>query len=197
VTDGTTTYTDPGFTSDDATAPNDAAFVNALLAAQASFNWTTHTWSHQFLGCNVAQPQALTSATPNATAGTLAAGSYSYEITAATAYGESEPSAVQTATVVTNGSVTLEWPDATNGTGAAGPGPTLALEEANHTGGTGFWATTCTARTRRRERSDSLVRLPKTHGRDHELHLHRHWRNDARWFTVEHRHRSDGDQSRH
>jgi len=67
------------------------------------------------------------------------AGSYSYEITAATAYGESEPSAVQTATVVTNGSVTLEWPDATNGTGAAGPGPTLALEEANHTGGTGFW----------------------------------------------------------
>jgi hypothetical protein len=139
VTDGTTTYTDPGFTSDDATAPNDAAFVNALLAAQASFNWTTHTWSHQFLGCNVAQPQALTSATPNATAGTLAAGSYSYEITAATAYGESEPSAVQTATVVTNGSVTLEWPDATNGTGAAGPGPTLALEEANHTGGTGFW----------------------------------------------------------
>ena len=39
-----------------------------------------------------------------------------------------------------DGSVTLTWPDATNGTGTAGtPGPTLCQEEANHTGGTGFW----------------------------------------------------------
>ena len=32
------------------------------------------------------------------------------------------------------------WPDATNGTGTDGtPGPTLSQEEADHTGGTGFW----------------------------------------------------------
>src|ERR1035438_1005353 len=138
ITDTAGTFTDPGYAAD-ANAPNDAALVNALLADQADFNWTTHTWSHQFLGCNVGQPQALTSATANATGGTLAAGSFSYEITAATAYGESEPSLAQTATVVTNGSVTLLWPDATNGTGTAGSGPTLWQEEANHTGGTGFW----------------------------------------------------------
>ena len=86
------------------------------------------------------QPQALTSVTANGSGGTFTAGSYSYEITAATAYGESEPSTAQTVTVGANGSVTLTWPEATNGTGANGtPGPTLAQEEANHTGGTGFW----------------------------------------------------------
>ena len=47
----------------DSTYPNDGAFVNALLADKADFNWITHTWSHQFLGCNAWQPQALTSVT--------------------------------------------------------------------------------------------------------------------------------------
>jgi hypothetical protein len=139
VADPGGTYTDPGQTVD-ATYPNDQGLVNALLADKADFNWVNHTWSHQFLGCIVWQPQALTSVTANATGGTLAAGSYSYEITAATAYGESEPSVAQSATVAANGSVTLDWPDATNGTGTGGTaGPTLAQEEANHTGGTGFW----------------------------------------------------------
>jgi hypothetical protein len=139
---GGTTYTDPG-QAVDATMPNDAAFVNALLADQADFNWTTHTWSHQFLGCNVWQPQALTSVVANASGGSFTAGAYSYEITAATAYGESEPSTTQTVTVAANGSVTLSWPDATNGVGADGvtKGPNLATEEADHTAGTGtgFW----------------------------------------------------------
>src|SRR5664279_5526876 len=140
VTDNGTTYTDPGQVVD-TTAPNDQGLVNALLADKADFNWINHTWSHEFLGCVVWQPQALTSATANATAGTLGAGTYSYEITAATAYGESEPSLPQGATTSgTTGSVTLSWPDATNGTGTDGTkGPTLAQEEANHTGGSGFW----------------------------------------------------------
>jgi hypothetical protein len=139
---GGTTYTDPG-QAVDATMPNDAALVNALLADQADFNWVTHTWSHQFLGCNVWQPQALTSVVANASGGSFTAGAYSYEITAATAYGESEPSATETVTVGANGSVTLSWPDATNGVGADGvtKGPNLATEEADHTAGTGtgFW----------------------------------------------------------
>ena len=119
---------------------NAGALVNALLANQSSFYWETHTWSHQFLGCSVWQPQALTSATANGTGGTFAAGAYSYEITAATAYGESEPSAARSVTVGANGSVALTWPEATNGTGTTGnAGPTLAQEEASHTGGTGFW----------------------------------------------------------
>src|SRR5664279_5347486 len=140
VTDNGTTYTDPGQVVD-TTAPNDQGLVNALLADKADFNWINHTWSHEFLGCVVWQPQALTSATANATAGTLGAGTYSYEITAATAYGESEPSLPQGATTSgTTGSVTLSWPDATNGVGTGGTaGPTLAAEEANHTGGSGFW----------------------------------------------------------
>ena len=35
----------------------------------------------------------------------------------------------------------MTWPEATNGTSTNGtlPGPTLAQEEASHTGGTGFW----------------------------------------------------------
>jgi hypothetical protein len=135
------TYTDPGHVTDVA-YPDDAAFVNALLGAKSNFNWVTHTWSHQFLGCTVWQPQALTSVTPNASGGSFTAGNYSYEITAATAYGESEPSLPQTATVAANGSVTLSWPDATNGVGTDGtPGPTLAQEEADHDAGTGtgFW----------------------------------------------------------
>jgi hypothetical protein len=133
ITDSGTTYTDPG-QAVDTTSPNDAAFVNALLAAKADFNWTNHTWSHQFLGCITAQPQAVTSVVPNATGGSFTAGSYNYEVTAATAYGESEPSTPSAVSVVANGSVTLTWPNATNG-----GGPTLSQEEAIHTGGSGFW----------------------------------------------------------
>jgi hypothetical protein len=139
VTDGSTTYTDPGQVIDSGD-PNDAGLVNALLADQSDFNWITHTWSHLFLGCTVWQPQTLTSVTASGSGGTFTAGAYSYEITAATAYGESEPSTAQSVTVGANGSVALTWPEATNGTGTDGtPGPTLAQEEANHTGGTGFW----------------------------------------------------------
>ena len=139
TTDGSTTYTDPG-QSVAAGNTNAGALVNALLANQSSFYWETHTWSHQFLGCTVWQPQALTSATANGTGGTFAAGAYNYEITAATAYGESEPSTAHPVTVGANGSVALSWPEATNGTGTTGnAGPTLAQEEASHTGGTGFW----------------------------------------------------------
>ena len=107
--------------------------MNELLAQQANFNWITHTWSHLYLGCTAFQRLPLDHVTAGAGA-SLAAGSYSYEVTAATAYGESEPSLPQTVTVGTNGSVSLSWPDATNG-----GGPTLAQEEASHTGGTGFW----------------------------------------------------------
>ena len=139
VTENGATYTDPGVVADPS-APNDTAFVNALLANQGSFNWMTHTWSHLFLGCTVWQPQVLTSATASGTGGTFTAGGYNYEITAATAYGESEPSTAQSVTVGTNGSVSLTWPEATNGTGTAGnAGQTLAQEEASHTGGSGFW----------------------------------------------------------
>jgi hypothetical protein len=126
-------YTDPGQVVD-TTAPNDGALVNALLASQSSFNWIIHTWSHLFLGCQVADPQPLTSVTANGSGGSFAAGSYSYEITAATAYGESEPSTPQSVTVGAGGSVSLTWPEATNG-----GGPLLSQEEATHTGGTGFW----------------------------------------------------------
>src|SRR5664280_199895 len=139
VTDPGGTYTDPGQTVD-ATYPNDQGLVNALLGVKADFNWINHTWSHQFLGCIVWQPQAVNSVTANATGGTFTAGGYNYEVTAATAYGESAPSLPQGATVAANGSVTLIWPEATNGTGSDGTaGPTLAQEEADHTGGTGFW----------------------------------------------------------
>jgi hypothetical protein len=138
-TDGSTTYTDPGQVVDSG-YPNDAGLVNALLADQSDFNWIIHTWSHLFLGCVVWAPQVLTSVTANGSGGTFTAGSDNYEITAATAYGESEPSTAQTATVGTDGSVTLTWPEASNGTGTDGtPGPSLAQEEASHTGGTGFW----------------------------------------------------------
>ncbi|MGD0245247.1 MAG: putative Ig domain-containing protein [Streptosporangiaceae bacterium] len=139
VTDNGATYTDPGVAID-TTTPDDSALVNALLTNQGSFNWMTHTWSHLFLGCTVWQPQVLTSATANAAGGTFAAGGYSYEVTAATAYGESEPSTPQSVTVGANGSASLTWPEATNGTGTSGnAGQTLAQEEASHTGGTGFW----------------------------------------------------------
>jgi len=137
------TYTDPGYQQDTSQTVGDAAFVDALLGAKSDFNWMTHTWSHQFLGCTVWQPQALTSVTANPSGGSFGAtGSYSYEITAATAYGESEPSLPQSASVVKGGSLTLSWPDATNGVGTDGtPGPTLAQEEAAHDAGTGtgFW----------------------------------------------------------
>jgi len=139
VTDNGTTYTDPGQVAD-ASYPNDSGLVNALLADKADFNWITHTWSHEFLGCVVWQPQAVNSVTANASGGSFTAGGYSYEVTAATAYGESEPSLPRSVTVGTGGSATLSWPDATNGVGTDGTaGPTLAQEEANHTGGSGFW----------------------------------------------------------
>ncbi|MCX5387326.1 putative Ig domain-containing protein [Streptomyces sp. NBC_00083] len=127
-----TTYTDPGQTVD-ADYPNDAAFVNEMLKQQGQFNWITHTWSHMFLGCTVAAPQPANAPTAG-TGGSLSAGGYSYEITAATAYGESEPSTPQQVTVAANGSVALSWPDAPNG-----GGPSLAKLESQYSGGTGFW----------------------------------------------------------
>ncbi len=133
TTVGGTTYTDPGL-SIDPTMPSTAAMVNQLLQDQASFNWITHTWSHQFLGCQVWQPQPLGTAAANATGGALTAGTYGYVITAATAYGESEPSAAQTVDVSAGGSATLTWPDAPNG-----GGPTLAQLAASFQGGSGFW----------------------------------------------------------
>ncbi len=132
ATDNGTVYQDPGQVVD-SSYPNDSAFVDALLANQADFNWITHTWSHMYLGCSEFQPLPVNPATVGS-AGTLGAGGYSYEVTAATAYGESEPSTPQAVTVGANGSVSLSWADATNG-----GGPTLWQEEANHIGGTGFW----------------------------------------------------------
>ena len=130
--DNGTTYTDPGQNVDPSN-PDSAAFVNALLASQGDFNWITHTWSHLYLGCNVWQPLAVHQPTAGS-GGSLAAGTYTYEVAAATAYGESEPSAVQTVTVGANGSVNLTWPDATNG-----GGPTLSTLERQFSGGSGFW----------------------------------------------------------
>ena len=150
VTDPSGTYTDPGQVVD-TDYPNDQAFVNELLAHQADFNWITHTWSHQFLGCNVWAAQPLTSVTVGS-GGSLAAGTYNYEITAATAYGESEPSTAQTVTVGDSGSATLTWPEAPNGTGhgrqypGADAGPAAGQASAAATPRPG--ATTSTARTR-------------------------------------------------
>ena len=127
-----TTYTEPGVTVD-AAAPDDSGLVNALLANQSEFNWITHTWSHQFLGCVIWQPLPVNPAVA-ATGGALAAGDYSYEVTAATAYGESEPSAPVTATVAASGSASLSWADAPNG-----GGPSLSTLESEFTGGSGFW----------------------------------------------------------
>ncbi|HEX3788099.1 MAG TPA: putative Ig domain-containing protein [Pseudonocardiaceae bacterium] len=127
-----TNYTDPGHVVD-TDYPDDGTFVNALLADQGDFNWITHTWSHLFLGCEVWQPLPLSTHTAG-TGGSLSAGSYSYEVTAATAYGESEPSTPAAIIVGAGGSASLSWADATNG-----GGPSLAAMEANHTGGTGFW----------------------------------------------------------
>jgi len=156
------TFTDPGQVVD-ASYPNDQALINALLADKADFNWIIHTWSHEFLGCIVWQPQALTSVTANATGGSFTAGSYSYEITAATAYGESEPSLPKSATVAANGSVTVTWPDATNGVGTDGTkGPTLAQEEANHTGGTAFWGYNVYRENPDRPPTDWSARWPRT-----------------------------------
>ncbi len=119
-------------------------------------------------------PQALTTVTPNAAGGTLAAGTYSYVITAATAYGESEPSLPQSATVGAGGSVTLSWPDATNGTGTAGnAGPTLADLEAEFTGGTGFWG----YNIYREDPGTTDLRAGRPGGREpgpRPLQLHRH-----------------------
>lgn len=129
-------YTDPGYVVESGAADS-GALVDALLGSKAEFNWIMHTWSHAFLGCVVWQPQPLTSVAAGS-GGTLTAGDYKYQITAATAYGESEPSLPQGATVAAGGSATLTWPEASNGDGTT-QGPTLAQEQANHTGGTGFW----------------------------------------------------------
>ncbi|HEY1671494.1 MAG TPA: putative Ig domain-containing protein [Streptosporangiaceae bacterium] len=139
VTDPSGTYTDPG-QNVSTDYPDNHAFVNELLAHQADFNWITHTWSHQFLGCNSWAAQPLTSVTAGS-GGSLTAGSYNYEITAATAYGESEPSTAQAVTV-TDGSATLTWPEAPNGTATDGttPGPSLAQLQAKFGGGdTAAW----------------------------------------------------------
>ncbi|HJP77596.1 MAG TPA: Ig domain-containing protein [Pseudonocardiaceae bacterium] len=130
--DNGTTYTDPGVDVDPSN-PNDAAYINALLANQADFNWITHTWSHLYLGCNVWQPLATNPIGSNSS-GSLAAGTYTYEVAATTAYGESEPSTPQTVTVGANGEAVLSWPDATNG-----GGPSLSTLESEFSGGTGFW----------------------------------------------------------
>jgi hypothetical protein len=125
-------YTDPGQTVDSG-YPNDSAFVNALLADQGDFNWITHTWSHMFLGCEIWQPMVVDPATAGSS-GSMAPGTYSYEVTAATGYGESEPSAPLTVTVGADGSANLSWPDA-----ADGGGPSLAALESEFSGGSDFW----------------------------------------------------------
>jgi hypothetical protein len=128
-----TTYTDPGQTVD-SSYPDDAGFVNELIKDQSDFDWITHTWSHLFLGCNVWEPLPVSGAVVGTSGGTLTAGGYDYEVTAATAYGESEPSTPVAATVAADGTVTLNWADATNGGGL-----TLWQEENEFSGGSGFW----------------------------------------------------------
>ena len=130
--DNGTNYTDPGFDVDPGN-PNDQAFVNALVANQADFNWITHTWSHLYLGCNVWQPLGINTPTTGS-GGSLAAGTYNYEVAAATAYGESEPSIPAQVNVGANGAVNLTWSDATNG-----GGPNLSTLESEFSGGSGFW----------------------------------------------------------
>lgn len=129
---GSTSYTDPGQTIDSG-YPNDAAFVNALLADQGDFTWITHTWSHMFLGCEIWQPPAVHPATAGSSGG-MSPGTYGYEVTAATGYGESEPSTPLSVTVGANGSANLSWPDAANG-----GGPNLAALASEFSGGSGFW----------------------------------------------------------
>lgn len=139
ITHGATTYTLPGFTVD-AAAPDTSALTAALLADKSEFNWIIHTWSHAFLGCGSWAPQAVSAVTANAGGGAFSAGTLSYKVTAVTSYGESAPSVAQAITVGQNGSVTLTWPEATNGSGDTGvAGPTLAQERARYSGGTGFW----------------------------------------------------------
>ena len=151
------------------------ALINALLADKADFNWVTHTWSHQFLGCNVWQPQPLTSVTASSTGGSFTAGAYTYEITAATAYGESEPSLPKPVSVSSGGSVTLTWPDAANGTNTDGtiPGPSLAQEEAIHSGGTSFWGYYIYRATGGSTNYGLVGQVPEN-GDDAHLQLHRH-----------------------
>jgi len=118
ITENGTTYTMPGQVVD-STSPNDQGLINALLADQKDFNWTTHTWSHEFLGCVIWQQQPFTSATA-ATGGTLAA-----EPTTT----RSRPHRVRRVRAVSRqGSDALHYPlgdldvpDATNGTGRPAP----------------------------------------------------------------------------
>ncbi|MDA8297254.1 MAG: hypothetical protein M0004_11835 [Actinomycetota bacterium] len=139
ATVGGVTYTDPG-QAVDSTAPNDAGLIGALLSNQAAFNWASHTWSHLFLGAASFTPQPFSSLGPSPVPGNLGAGTYRYEVTAMTAYGESEPSLAQSITLSATGSTVLTWPEATTAVGANGePGPSLAEEAATHSGGSGFW----------------------------------------------------------
>ena len=139
ATVGGVSYTDPGETLD-SSAPNDSSLVGALLSNQASFNWISHTWSHMFLGAASFTPQPLSSVELSSTAGSLAAGTYDYEITAMTAYGESEPSLAKSVTLTATGSTVLTWPEASTAIGANGePGPSLAEEATRYFGGSGFW----------------------------------------------------------
>ena len=122
------------FNGQGASAPDDQAYVAAMLAHKSDFDWVNHTWSHLFLGCTNFSQMPLTSVAAGTYAGVLTGGTYNYEITAATAYGESETSVPASAVVGDNGSVDLTWPDATNGNG-----PTLWQLESEFTGGSGFW----------------------------------------------------------
>ena len=92
VTDNGVTYTDPGQVVDSG-YPDDAGLVNALLKPTRP---TSTGSSIPGRTCSSAAPTGSPSPSPRCTAsssgGTFSPGSYSYEITAATAYGESEPS---------------------------------------------------------------------------------------------------------
>ena len=99
-----------------------------MLSNQASFNRINHTRSHQPPLRRPARP-ALAAATAGSRR-QLGAGNYSHEITAATAYGESELSAPQSATVDANGEVNPIRPEAWNGTGTSPPRRRWSAESA-------------------------------------------------------------------
>jgi len=92
--------------------------TSALLSNKSAFGWVNHTWSHPYLGCQTYNTIAAPGA-PTATAsspGTLAAGTYSYQVTALTPYGETtaSPAAV---TTTNGGAVTVSWSGVAGATG--------------------------------------------------------------------------------
>ena len=124
------TFTDPGAAPRPAAHPNDQGFVNALLANQGELQLDQpHLVATSTSDCPLWQSQPPTTAvaqlSPEAH---FAAGTYGYEITAATSYGESEP--LDAPGVVSVGSRRLGDPQAgptprtgrRNG-GNAGPDP--------------------------------------------------------------------------